>query len=153
MSSKNRLINRERYRRVNGGRYIALIVLDVVIVILCLVLAFALWFMICNFKDEQDTVNDAYLLHSAMATENYTWMRKMSKENQVEGIGGNDSDYVEYYAVADYFEALTRYYMYDKAGDDVRAEKWKERMEEAESKMGSLRGEKERIKNWLGIIQ
>lgn len=150
MNSKSGLIGWIRNRFAKDVHRAGLFIMDILIVIFCLVMVFALWFMVYSFLEDRDKGYDAYSLQISMGGEHYQTLLEKSNANRAMGIGIRDADYEEYYAVADYFEAFTHFYMYDKAGD-AAAEMWQKRMDDAESRMGSLSGEKENIKNWLGI--
>ncbi|MCI5953656.1 MAG: hypothetical protein MRZ49_03590 [Lachnospiraceae bacterium] len=151
MNSKSRLIGWVKNRFAKDLHRIGLLVMDILIVILCLVTVFALCFMIGSFLEDRDRGYNAYSLQISMSGEYYQNLLEKSNTNRIMGIGIGDPEYEEYYAVADYFEALTNYYMYDRAEDTTTAEIWRERMTDAENRMGSLIGEKERIMSRLNI--
>jgi hypothetical protein len=84
-----------------------------------------------------------------LAEERYMDLLVASDQNRVLGKNQNKTCQ-EYYAVADYFDASMHYYMYEQAGDEERANIWKEKQEEAAGRMGSLSYEQSAIQTFLG---
>ena len=151
MNNKKGLIGWVKNRFAKDMHRAGLLVMDILIVILCFSTAFALWFMVYNFLEDRDRGYEADFLQITMSGGHYQSLLEKSNVNRIMGVGMGDSDYEEYYAVADYFEAFIYYYMYDNAGYDAEADIWQKQMEDAESRMGSLIGEKENIKSRLNI--
>ena len=149
MNSNSGLIGWIRNRLAKDLQHIGLLVMDILITLLCIVMVFALWFMVYSFIEAGDRGYNAYSLQISMSGEHYQNLLEKSNVNRVLGMEG--PEYEEYYAVADYFEALVNYHMYNSSGDTSAAEVWKERMSDAESRMGTLSGEKEKIKCRLNI--
>ena len=153
MNSKSKWIVWVKGRFAKDFHRTGLFLMDIAIVALCLSMAFAVWFMVYSFIMERDEGYSKASLQLAMEAEHYPHLLQMSDANREKEIGIRDSEYGAYYAVADYFEAVANYYMYQEAGDAVRAEKWRERMEDAENRTGVLGEEKKKIRNWLGITE
>ncbi len=151
MDSEKGLLKRIKGRLARDARRAGLLAMDIVIAALCLVLVFALWFAAQEFMDAGDEGYRGYALHGAMTGERYADLLELSNVNRALRIGEGAAEYEEYYAAADYFEACSNYYMYQRAGDRARAEKWKSRMEDAGSRLGSLSAEKQKIEVWLGM--
>lgn len=153
MNNKDGLRERIRRRMEKDRNQTGLWVTDLVIAALCLVTVGTLWFMIAAFVDERDPGYSVSSLQYALTAGNYTRLLEMSNANRVRGIGTGDADFEEYYAAADYFEAVTNLDLCERAEDAAGAERWREKLREAESAMGVLGGERQRICEKLGIWQ
>lgn len=134
------LKNRLKEERTQKG----LLAMDILIAILCIVCACSLWFMISELREYGNYTYDDSSFFYNMQSGNYSTMVEMTNQNRTCNAGGN-AVLQEYYAVSDYFEAVIYYNSYANAKDDERAEKWKNRMEEAAEAMGKLSAEKQKI--------
>lgn len=153
MENKGGLTGRIRQRMEKDRKRTGLWIMDLVIAVLCLVTVGSLWFMAAEFIDERDPGYSASSLQYALTAGKYARLLEMSNANRVRGIGIGDADYEEYYAIADYFEAVTNLDLCERAEDAAGAERWREKLREAESAMGALRGEGQRICEKLGISE
>lgn len=117
--------------------------LDIVIMILCLILLFALCFAIMQFREDEYTYSERSFYYS-MCSDNYDNIASMTRTNRAQGKN-NQAAYQEYYALADYYEAALYYNIYTKAGDTERAEIRRRAMEDAAGRMGTLSPQKQRI--------
>lgn len=151
MRNKRGLIEWVKGRFAADSHHAGLLVMDILIAILCVVMAFSLWYMVFSFADYRDEGYEAYSLQYTISNNRYQDLLERCNINRVLGVGTDEEEYMEYYAVADYYEALVRCYMYESAGDQTAADVWSDQLQDAEVRLGSFIGEKEKIQKLLGI--
>ncbi len=126
------------------------LVLDIVIVLLCFALVGAAAFAISSFHDSFGWAYDADSFYYRLSDGDYGAAVEMYYLNQANNVKADD-ELRQYYAVAEYFEAASFYKAFSYAGDELRAEKYLAHMDEAESRMGALSFEADKINERLGI--
>ena len=130
------------------SRHIVLLLLDIAVAVMCVVVFGSVWHMVSEFYIVFDQTYDADALYYRTQDENYALLAEMTWTNRMFGRGERE-DSQESYAIADYYDAAVQYYMCQKAGDTTSAERWQEKMEDAESRMGGFKAEKEKIDRML----
>lgn len=128
------------------------LLLDVALVVAALILAA----MLMNLADEVQYDFRLYMdegsFISWMRYETYPHTVLYTAENRAEQKSGYDAEHLlACYAVADYYEAASLYKAYLTTGDEERAARMLERMQEAEAGMGELSFEISKIRTQLGI--
>lgn len=124
-------------------------ILNVVIAALVILLAVMTWAALeevsySSYAYDEDS------FYWCLENEDYSRMITMYYTNLAEGKE-NDKSLQEYYAVANYFEAAADYKLYFQSGETERAEKLRNKMEEAYIRMGDLTVVKNKIDKKLGI--
>lgn len=132
------------------AKHLGIIALDLVIVAMCVVFVCTAASAIVSFHDAYDRGYKSDSLSYRLRDENYAMLAEMTWKNRTYGKG-EDADSQEYYAVADYYEAAILYHLYLESGDADRTEKWLAKMEDAESRLGVFKAEKQKIDQMLGI--
>lgn len=126
-------------------------ILDVIIVILCVILLISVARAISNFREDLHFGYSKDSLRYAMADERYYDMAEYADNNRFEEFHADDPEYVEYYAVGDYYKATWHANMYQKTGEIALEQIWREKQADAKSKLGLYAGEAEKIEEKLGI--
>lgn len=134
----------------NGVNKIIIWCLNIVIIVLSLVLFLMVCVMIGELHDAFDrkrsTDNFAYYMKS----EDYHELVPAYYHNTINGFKA-DEETMEYYGVAQYFEAAFLYNAYVKTGNEEMAQKYKEKMQAAETEMGGWSIAKDSIHKQLGL--
>ena len=145
---ENSLLKRMREHIKAEAEHVGLLLLDIAIVIMCIVTIGLAWGAGAEFFADSDMGYSEDFLYYITRDGNYTSLAYMTWTNRMNGKGER-VDSQEYYAVADYYDAAIQYYICEKAGDAVGAERWLEKMKDAENRMGSFSVEKEKIDRML----
>ena len=128
-----------------------LLILDFAILVMCLVFVLAVTVAVNNFREYSESLYyEANSMYYRLEDGNYAKLAEMTWTNRVSGKA-DGKEFTEYYAVADYYEAAVRYRICTETGDNAGAEKWQEKMTDAEGRMGMFAWEKEKIDSFLGI--
>lgn len=144
MKNKKSLGQREK-------KHVGLLILDLAILVMCLVFVLSVAIAVNNLREyRKGLYYEANSMHYRLEDGNYAKLAEMTWTNRVSGLA-DGPEYAEYYAVADYYEAAVRYHMCTETGDSAGAEKWQEKMTDAEGRMGTFAWEKEKIDTLLGI--
>ncbi len=139
-----------RIRSAGEKKPLGILLLDIAIMVMFLVFLFMAGTAVAAFREYQaDRVYQPVSLYYRMEDGDYGRMVQMVWQNRV--MGETDQEYAEYYAVADYFEAAVQYRICTETGDSAGAEKWLEKMADAEGRLGMFSEEKEKIRTCLGI--
>lgn len=136
MKSNLFLRMRERFRE--ESRHIVLLLLDIAVAVMCVIVIGSLWRTVSEFYIILDQNYVANSFYYRIQDENYALLSEMTWSNRMYGRGEKE-DFQEYYAIADYYDAAVQYYMCRKEGDTTGAERWQEKMKDAESRMGDLK--------------
>lgn len=146
---KNKISFGERIRRET--KHIGLLILDLAILVMCLVFVLSVAIAVTNFREyRKGLYYEVNSMHYRLEDGNYAKLAEMTWTNRVSGLA-DSQEYAEYYAVSDYYEAAVRYHICTETGDQAGAEKWSEKMTDAEGRMGTFAWEKEKIDKLLGI--
>lgn len=145
---ENNLLQRMRERVKAEAEHVGLLLLDIAIVIMCIVVIGTAWGAGARLFEDSNAGYSEDFLYYVTRDGNYTSLAYMTWTNRMNGKG-EKSNSQEYYAVADYYDAAVQYYMCEKAGDAAGAERWLEKMKDAESRMGDFLAEKEKIDRML----
>lgn len=128
------------------------IVLDIFLIIASIVLAGKIVTLIEDVKYDIEMGTDESSFYYHLEDREYPYIVNYGAEALAEKKSGyNTVGMQECYAVGDYYEAASLYKAYLVTGDEERAARMKERMEEAEGSMGELSIEIPRILRQLGI--
>lgn len=124
--------------------------LNIVIIVLCIFLVFYLK----GTKDEIDNALDYYksteYLGFTIEQEEYHELAKTYYYNTLGGYESTEEE-EECYGVAKYYELAVVYKAYLETGNEEMVQKYREKMQEAESMMGEWIIAKEGIHKQLGI--
>ena len=128
----------------------ALLIMNIVIIVLCLVLFSGTihMFQQLNFSFSRPMRTD--WLESNVRNENYAYLVANYHEDEVYGgiLSGTKK---ECYGVAKYFEAASMYKAYLEVGDTERAAREKEKMDAAYEEMGGWNIAADSIREQLGL--
>ena len=72
--------------------------------------------------------------------------------NRSEKFHVDDPEYIEYYAIADYYKATWHVNLYQKTGEAEMEMLWREKQADARSRLGFYAGEAAKIEEKLGIV-
>lgn len=128
----------------------ALLIMNIVIIVLCLVLFGGITYMFqqLNYAFSRPTKTD--WLENYVRNENYAYL--VANYHEDEAYGGLLSESKkECYGVAKYFEAVSMYRAYLEAGDTERAAREKEKMDAAYEEMGGWNIAADSIREKLGL--
>ena len=145
---KSSIFARIGERMKEESKHIVLLLLDIVIVVMCVVVIGSVWRTVSEFYTVFDRNYTANSFYYRTRDEEYALLADMAWSNRMYGRG-EIADFQEYYAVADYYDAAVQYYVCLRAGDTAGAERWLEKMKEAENRMGGFTAEKEKIDRML----
>lgn len=125
-------------------------ILDVIIVILCVIFLISVGGAISSFLEEKNYGYKAHSFQYALENGEYYRMVNYTDTNRSEKFHVDDPEYAEYYAIADYYKAAWHVNMYQKTGEADMEKIWKEKLTEAESKLGFYAGEAKKIQEKIG---
>lgn len=128
----------------------ALLVMNIVIIVLCLVLFGGIIIMFQQLNDAFSRPMKTDWLESNVRNENYAYLVANYHEDEVYG-GILSETKKECYGVAKYFEAVSMYKAYLQVGDTERAAREKEKMDAAYEEMGDWNIAAESIREKLGL--
>lgn len=123
----------------------ALLVMDIAIAVLAVAMLIGIVTLVSQIYENKDTEYKDYSFDAAIQSQEYHRMVNLARENRFNGYGIGDEEMEAYYAVADYYEAAFYHRIYVNSNDSERAEKYSKKMADAQSRMGYLSGEKEKI--------
>lgn len=128
----------------------ALLIMNIVIIILCLVLFGGTIHMFQQLYSAFSRSMKTDWLESNVRNENYAYLIANYHEDEVYGgiLSGTKK---ECYGVAAYFEAASMYKAYLETGDTERAAREKEKMDAAYEKMGDWNIAADSIREKLGL--
>lgn len=125
-------------------------ILDVIIVILCVIFLFSVVGAILNFMEEKNYGYKSYSFQYALEAGDYYRMASYTDSNRSEKFHVDDPEYIEYYAIADYYKATWHATMYQKTGETDMEKLWREKQADAKSKLGFYAKEAEKIEEKIG---
>lgn len=131
-------------------KHLGLLILDLAILVMCVVFICSAITVAVSFHEAYDVGYDSDAMYYRLRDGNYARLAEMTWENRMHGRD-DDADSQEYYAVADYYEAAVQYGICREEGDADGAERWLEKMKDAEGRMGVFASEREKIDEILGI--
>lgn len=128
-----------------------ILALDIAILAAVLVLIFGISRLAETVSYEMNSGYSIDYLASSVEREDYAELVNRC----VEAYGSRDGKkgFREFYALSDYYEAALWYQIYQEAGDTERAVIQKEKMDEAEGRLGRLAATKSRVHKQLGITE
>ncbi|MGN0424133.1 MAG: hypothetical protein ACI4FY_02360 [Acetatifactor sp.] len=127
-------------------------ILDVIIVILCVIFLASVAGAISSFLEEKNYGYKAHTFQYALESGDYYRMVSYADGNRSEKFHVDDPEYIEYYAIADYYKATWHVNMYQKTGEADMEKLWREKQAEAKSKLGFYAGEAGKIEEKIGIM-
>lgn len=138
--------NKDRIKRQN----VVLLVMNIVIGVLCLIMVICGGRAALGLYEDYSIPYDNHNMESAVQYGDFYRLVYMYHENIANGFEG-DRTMKEYYGVAKYYEAASFYKAFLETGDSVRAEREKEKMEQALEEMGGWSILEEEINAQLGL--
>lgn len=114
------------------------LILDIIIGVLCVITVGITIFTVNYLNEEMNYSFDEESFYYRFQDEDFGQMVEMYHQNEAAEVKA-DKVLKQYYGVAEYYEAASYYKAYKETGDHKQADKYFERMKEAETKMGELR--------------
>lgn len=137
--------------KVKGGvNKIIVWILNIVIIILSLFLVINAGGMISEMRNAYDWSRSTEYMGFRIEQEEYHELVKTYYYNTMSGYKSTEEE-EEYYGVARYYDVAVVYKAYLTAGKEQMAQKYREKMQEAETMMGGWIIAKEGIHRQLGI--
>ncbi len=130
---------------------LVLVLLDIVIGVLSVILVGAIAFAVYCLQEDFNYSYSEDSFYYRLEDEEFGAMVEMYHANEAAGAKAS-ANMKEYYGVAKYVEAASFYKMYMEAGDMEKADRYRERMQEAASEMGELAFLQERLCEKLGVV-
>ena len=136
-----------------GTTRIGVRTLDVIIVILCVIFLVSVAGVISSFLEEGNDGYKAYSFQYALEDGDYYRMVRYTDLNRSEKFREDDPEYLEYYAIADYYKATWHVNLYQKTGEKDMEKLWREKQAEAKSKLGFYAEEAKKIEEKIGNME
>ena len=107
---------------------------------------------LASFLEERNSGYQAHSFQYALDIGDYSRMVSFTDLNRSEKFHVDDPEYIEYYAIADYYKATWHVNLYQKTGEAEMEMLWREKQADARSRLGFYAGEAAKIEEKLGIV-
>lgn len=139
------------HTEIGRWKNIKIMLLDIAILAATLILIIGIWRLAQNISYEMNSGYSVSSLADSVEREDYARLIYMC--NQDYGDKEEKKEYQEFYALADYCRAASMYKVYSESGDTKRAAYQKEKMNDAEGRLGRLAATKSRVDARFGIAE